>query len=150
MNRSQDERVAILKRLREMLERQRSRFQRYQTLMELQQAAIGDGDLEALDNQLVAERELLADLAAVHRVIVPLRDLIDRRGITLTEEVANLDRSVERLRSQVSRHHRSNRELLSRRTKELSERIEAVDLPRRPVRVFRRNDAAGGMIDLSL
>lgn len=147
-NATTEERVAVLKRLRSMLERQRTRFQRYLSLLELQQAAINDGDLGALDDRLAAERELLEDLKAVHRVIVPLRDLIHSRGIEITADVAQLDASVEKLRVRVTEHHTRNRELLSKATRELSERIDSIDLPRRPFRVYRPNDAAGGLIDV--
>ncbi len=67
--------VAVLKRLRAMLARQREKFDAYLRLLECEGEAIENGDSEKLLAQVEMEKSIIAEIFTLKRVIAPLESL---------------------------------------------------------------------------
>ena len=70
-----DQRVAVLKRFRELLASQRDKFRSYMDLLDHQKRDIESGDVDALVAHVEAEQGIVAEIFAVQKVIAPLEDL---------------------------------------------------------------------------
>ena len=70
-----DERVCVLKRLKELLQQQRTKFQEYLTVLEKQEVSIGDGDTNKLTVHTQLEENILHNLQSLQKVIVPMEEM---------------------------------------------------------------------------
>jgi hypothetical protein len=151
-----DQRIAALKRFREMLQAQRDRFREYLALLDKQQDVIVKGDTEALLSYVDLEEHILKDIFNIQKVIDPLerlyRDLAASGGAADTAgpaEAEGLKAAVERLRNEAAANAERNRNLLSGRMAEI--RSEIKDLRGNPYAARRSIYADSGaalMIDV--
>lgn len=70
-----DERVAILKRYKKLLEQQRSKFQEYLKVLENQQNSIVSENPENLFEHTVLEEQIIKNIESLQKVIVPMNEL---------------------------------------------------------------------------
>jgi chromosome segregation ATPase len=123
------QRVAVLKRFRELLQAQKDRFREYLTVLDKQQGTIEQGDTEALLAHVEREEHLLRDISNIQKVILPLEDLYH----TLTgpqhavdDETAGLKTALEGLKREAAARSERNRELLSVRMAEIRQEIKSL------------------------
>ncbi len=143
-----EERVALLKRFRQMLEIQRNKFREYLTVLEKQETAISDGNVDALEAQAVMEQQIVREILSVQKVVAPLDDMYQKAYPRRKEEITQLQSSLENLREQVLERNRLNRELLGRQRDELKTRIAALRIPKGTKSIYAK-DKGPGMIDIS-
>ena len=62
-----DERVCVLKRLKELLQQQRVKFQEYLTVLEKQEFSITDGDAQKLTAHTQLEENILNNLQSLQK-----------------------------------------------------------------------------------
>ena len=74
-NQELEERVAILKRLRFLLEQQRSKFKEYLTVLEKQQNSIDKEDSEALIKHSELEQQIVKNISNLQKVIIPMNKM---------------------------------------------------------------------------
>ncbi len=130
---------AILRRFRELLQQKRDTFQHYLLVLENQESDIERNDLSALEQHIRLETEVLEQLSAVSRVIVPLQKL----GIGAEEnDLAPLNASIETLRERIGEQHAKNRDQLSRKTEDLARRIDQLNIPLRARSVYSPGQSA--------
>src|SRR5574344_238330 len=91
------ERVAILKRFRELLEEQRSKFRQYLGALERQETAIRAGDVEAIVQHTEIEQAIVSQIQAIQKVMHPLEDMYrsaypDAQAYEIPELKTDLDR----------------------------------------------------------
>ena len=60
-----DERIAILKRFRKLLEEQRNKFREYLDVLEKQQSAIENGDTDAMLAHTELEQQIVANIGSL-------------------------------------------------------------------------------------
>lgn len=70
-----EERVAILKRFRKLLEQQRNKFQEYLIVLENQQGKIEVQDSEAMLAHAELENQIVENIASLQKVIVPMEGM---------------------------------------------------------------------------
>ena len=70
-----EQNIAVLKRLREMLVRQRERFQAYLGLLEAEESSIRNDEAEKLLAQVEIERTIISEIFTLKKVILPLETL---------------------------------------------------------------------------
>ena len=78
-----DERIAILKRFRKLLEEQRNKFREYLDVLEKQQSAIEKGDTEAMLAHTELEQQIVANIGSLQKVITPIEKLYEAKGVPL-------------------------------------------------------------------
>lgn len=120
------QRVAVLKRFRELLVQQRERFNDYLQVLDKQKEVIQKGDAEALLSHVELEEQIVADIYAIQKVVDPLEDLYkaaypDREG-----EVPKLKAALDDLKVEAVARSERNRDLLSKRMEELRTEIKAL------------------------
>lgn len=121
--RGQDE--AVVTRLRVMLERQRASFTEYLSLLEHEEVAIVEGDIEKLEHHIEVEKRIVAEILALRRVIEPLETMYTASADLDVPDIPalrdSLDRMNERVRERTARNRTLLRERIAATRVELSE-----------------------------
>jgi hypothetical protein len=130
------QRVAVLKRFRELLFKQRERFRDYLEALDKQKDVIEKGSAEDLIAHVEFEERIVADIFSIQKVINPLEDLY-RAGFPGREaEVPRLKAALEELKAEAIVRSERNKELLSKRMAEI--RSEIKNLRANPYAASRR------------
>lgn len=108
-----DERVAILKRFRQLLEEQRTKFREYLGILERQEAVIGSGDVDSIVRHTEVEQSIVSEIHTIQKVINPLEDMYREINPTADDsEIPRLQTDLARLKEDVLAQNEKNRELL--------------------------------------
>jgi DNA repair exonuclease SbcCD ATPase subunit len=132
-----EERVSILRRLREMLLRQREKFQGYLDSLEREESAIAGGDVERLQAQLTYEREVVAEIRALAKVIRPLEDLYQAAYPEREDTVPALQAALRKMGARVQERSARNRAALKAKMEDLRMEISGLRAWPRPRSPFR-------------
>jgi hypothetical protein len=115
-----EQNVAVLKRLRDMLARQREKFGAYLHLLECEGEAIEKGDSEKLLAQVEMEQSIIAEIFTLKKVIVPLESLYEAAYPAGSETtIPRLKSVVEAMGAEVLAHNRAHRQKLKERMEEM-------------------------------
>jgi hypothetical protein len=137
---SQDElsrRVAVLKRFRELLIKQRERFKDYLEVLDKQKNVIEKGSAEDLLAHVELEEQIVADIFSIQKVINPLEDMYRTSYPEKEAEVPQLKAALEELKAEAVLRSERNKELLSKRMAEI--RSEIKSLRNNPYAASRRS-----------
>jgi hypothetical protein len=133
------QRVAVLKRFRELLQAQRDRFRNYLTVLDKQKDLIETGSAEDLISHVELEEKIVADIFSIQKVIDPLEDMYHAlytenngvpknlglgAGLLETDDVPSLKSALEGLKTEAVIRSERNKDLLSRRMAELRSEIK--------------------------
>ncbi len=124
------ERVAVLKRFRELLVRQRDKFSDYMSVLDHQRSDIEKGDVDALVAHVDLEQGIVSEIFSVQKVIEPLEDMY--RAVYSGVEpdgVAELRSTLAELKDEVVVRNAENRALLKQRMDMLRHEIMSVNNP---------------------
>ena len=117
-NQELEERVAILKRLRFLLEQQRSKFKEYLTVLEKQQNSIDKEDSEALIKHSELEQQIVKNISNLQKVIVPMNKMYKTIAKTSNNlenpdaEISKIQNELADLQQKVLTQNKINRDLL--------------------------------------
>ena len=142
-----EEKIALLKRLREMLQRQREKFQGYLALLEQEESSIHSGDADTLLAQVEMEKSIIADIFSLKKVIEPLETLYQAAYPRTEQTVPRLKATLEKMSQQVIAHNEKNRMLLRARMDDL--RLEIASLRAWPRSAPSFSQAAPGLVDIT-
>ena len=118
------ERVTILRRLRETLSAQREKFRNYLALLEKEEEIIRKGDIERLESQVEVEQSIISDIFKLQRAMRPL-DVLYRKAYPMREKsIANLESSLENVKKRVLVKNEKNRLLLKEKMALLRQEIK--------------------------
>jgi len=144
------QRVAVLKRFRELLKAQRERFGAYLDALDKQQDVIQRGSAEDLLRHVELEEKIVADIYSIQKVIDPLETMYQsvkkNEKHPADEEVSGLKEALVGLKAEAVIRSERNRILLSKRMTEL--RSEIKGLRSNPYMRRRENAAAPTQIDI--
>jgi flagellar biosynthesis/type III secretory pathway chaperone len=115
--------ASVLKRLREMLLRQKDKFRQYLDLLEQEGSSIADGDTERLQVQLELEKILIGEIHTLHRVIEPLEDLYRAAYPKSEESIPALKAVLADMGAQMKERNAKNRAALRMKMEELKGEI---------------------------
>jgi hypothetical protein len=118
-----EQNIAVLKRLREMLVRQRERFQAYLELLEAEESSIRNDDAETLLAQVEIERTIIAEIFTLKKVILPLESLYQAAYPGTESTVPRLKAALETMGERIFAHNARNRRLLKDRMDRLRQEI---------------------------
>jgi hypothetical protein len=141
------QRVAIVRRFRDLLGQQRDRFRSYLSVLDKQRDIIESGDAGELLAQVELEEQIVADIFSIQKVIDPLENMyhalvVNGASSVSRDEVPNLKASLDELKDEAVVRSSRNRELLSKRMVAL--RAEITGLRNNPFAAqARRSDWSG-------
>ncbi len=142
-------RVAVLRRFRELLVRQRDRFRDYLEVLDKQKDVISTGDADALISHVELEEKIVADIYAIQKVVDPLEDLYRAAYPDKESEVPSLKTALKELQSEALARSERNRELLSTRMNEIRGEIRTLrGNPFATRRSVYANEGSASLIDL--
>ena len=134
------QRVAVIKRFKELLKSQRDRFQTYLEALDRQKDVIQSGTADDLLRHVELEEKIVADIFSIQKVIDPLEEMyksvkvespinsVAKPGVKETgeEEVISLKVALDGLKAEAVIRSQRNRELLSKRMAELRSDINSL------------------------
>ncbi len=130
-----NERVAILRRFRILLEQQRSKFQEYLNVLEKQEGAISKEDTNAIISHAELEQQVVAGIKNLQKVIVPMSEIYKSSAQNATSEndksVESIQNELEKLQDKVLAQNQKNRELLKKHLVQIRSQIENFKNPYR-------------------
>ncbi|HZK20043.1 MAG TPA: flagellar biosynthesis protein FlgN [Treponemataceae bacterium] len=106
------ERIAVLRRLKKLLQAQRQKFRDYLEVLELQEKSFSSKDMpdtEALIAHSELEQQIVQNIHNLQKVILPLENMCYD---TNTEKIPTLKADLSRLQKQVLQQNEKNRTLL--------------------------------------
>lgn len=145
-----EQRVAVLRKLKENLLLQREKFNSYLNILEQEKKSIETGTVDHLQAQVALEESIVAEIYQVQRVIDPLEAIYKHTlGPDDQEEVVDLKSSLETLRQQVLEKNTQNRRLLSTKMEEVRQEILKIRRPRKGRSLYGSQDQVSGRIDIN-
>ena len=135
------QRVAVIKRFKELLKAQRDRFQAYLNALDKQKDVIQMGTTDELLHYVELEEKIVSDIFSIQKVIDPLEKMYHSArtdtpqkgsqasaGVKAedTQEVSGLKEALEGLKAEAVVRSERNRELLSKRMAELRAEIKSL------------------------
>lgn len=111
-----DERKAILRRFRTLLEEQRNKFREYLNVLEKQQNSIATENAENLLTHTEIEKQVVSNLTNLQKVIVPMTKMYNtingKMDVQEDEEISKIQGELSDLKSKVLKQNEINQELL--------------------------------------
>ena len=141
------QRVALLRKLKDTLQAQRDRLARYLTLLERQEATIRSGDVDGIVRLAELETGLLREIAAIQKVLGPLEELYAEFYPDGELQIPPLRTAVNELHNSVLRRNRSNRDLLRARLDRVRGELETARSHSGPRSLYA--DAEPSIVDIS-
>jgi hypothetical protein len=131
-NRAQEEisqeevvqRVAILRRFKELLVQQRDRFHQYLTVLDKQKDDIENGSAEDLLAHVELEEKIVANIFSIQKVIDPLEAMYNASFPQRESDVPSLKTALQDLQTEAVTRSNRNKELLSKRMAEIRSEIK--------------------------
>jgi len=133
-------RIAVIKRFKELLQAQRDRFQTYLHALDKQKDVIEKGTTEELLQYVEMEERIVTDIFSIQKVIDPLEKMYQAAKVDTPPksssrseelhsgggEVASLKKALDGLKTEAVFRSERNRELLSKRMAELRSEIKTL------------------------
>ena len=133
-----DERVALLRKFRNLLEQQRNKFQEYLTVLEKQQDSIAKENPENLIAHTELEQQVVKNIANLQKVIVPMSKLYKAQlPMAHTAEdssIAQIQNELNDLQTRVLKQNQINRDLLREHIESIRSQIENFKNPYKNIR----------------
>ena len=134
-----NERVAILRRFRSLLEEQRGKFREYLTVLEKQQDSITSENPENLLAHTELEQQVVKNIASLQKVIVPMAKMYhagNNSAASAAEdaEIAKLQNDLSDLQDRVLKQNAINRDLLRVHIEQLKSQIAGFKNPYKNVK----------------
>ena len=148
-----EERVAILKRLKTLLEQQRNKFKEYLNVLEKQQNSIDAEDSEALIKHSELEQQIASNIISLQKVIKPIEVMCNDTfsGVPDLGEIPQLQADLQNLQQQVLDRNKKNRDLLQVHIGQLKDRLSSMKNPYRNARsVYAQSSGVATRINISI
>lgn len=149
-----DERTAILRRFRSLLEQQRDKFREYLRVLESQSKVIQEENTQSLLAHTELEQQIASHIISLQKVIKPMELMYQERISKGRGDVADipvLQADLERLQRQVLERNQSNRNLLKLHMSQIKERMSTVTNPYRHNKsVYAQSAQVASMVNISI
>lgn len=146
-----NERIAILKRYRTLLEQQRNKFQEYLNVLEKQSDAIAGHSVEKAAVHSQIEDQLVSQLAHLQKVISPMEKLYEEKHVSAmafdNDPIPDLKNELNRLKERVLTQNYQNREMIQERLIETKPVVQNFRNPYSKARsIYARQDQSAQLI----
>ncbi|MDR0785960.1 MAG: flagellar biosynthesis protein FlgN [Treponema sp.] len=140
------ERVAVVKRFRELLREQRERFSNYLDVLDKQKVVVEKGNAEDILSHIEIEEKMLSDIFSIQKALAPLEPLYRTSVKTVkAPDVAEIQSALENLKTEAVQKVKQNRDILGIRMSELKKQMEVLrnnPYARRSVRFMAGDNAS--------
>ena len=131
-----NERIQILKKFRQLLEQQRTKFQEYLKVLEAQESKINEENAGALLAHSELEAQIVKGIGSLQKVIVPMQDLVTRTHAATynpadAKPIEDIKAELAKLQGQVLKQNEKNRNLLKFHMAQVKEQIQEFKNPYR-------------------
>lgn len=123
-----NERVAILRRLKSLLEEQRGKFREYLTVLEKQQDSITSENPESLLAHTELEQQVVKNIANLQKVIVPMSKMY-KANAGNDASIQKIQNELSDLQDKVLKQNAINRDLLKVHIEQLRAQIAGFKNP---------------------
>ena len=123
-----NERVAILRRLKSLLEEQRVKFREYLTVLEKQQDSITAENPESLLAHTELEQQVVKSIASLQKVIVPMSKMYKAKAGD-DASIQKIQNELSDLQDKVLKQNAINRDLLKVHIEQLRAQIAGFKNP---------------------
>lgn len=148
-----DERTALLKRFRSLLEQQRTKFREYLRVLEEQEKTIQNEDSESLLVHTELEQQIASNIISLQKVIKPIETMYNESFAdgSPTHEIPHLQADLQSLQQQVLERNKRNRELLQVHIGQIKERLSTMKNPYRNARsVYAQSAQVASRVNISI
>jgi hypothetical protein len=144
-----DRRVGVLRRFRELLVEQRSKFERYLTVLDHERGDIESGDVDRLVAHVELEEQIVSEIFTFQKVIDPLEDLY-RSSFRGSEDsdLPSIKLALSELKDEVARRSSENRGLLNVRMEAIRSEIASLRKPFASRPSVYAESGSGALVDL--
>ena len=147
-----DQRVAVLKRFKALLQEQRKKFSDYLVVLETQERSINEENIDALVHHTELEQSIIGDIFTIQKVIDPIEEMY-RLGMPDKDdtEVVRLKSDLNKLQSQVMDQNQKNRELLQSRMADLRQEMISIKPDYRySKQALSKQEISASLVDISI
>ncbi len=123
-----NERVAVLKKFKSLLEKQRNKFKEYLTVLEKQEGSIINEDAESLLAHTELEEEVVKNIMNLKKVIVPMNELYQKLNSS-TDNCEIIQNELQDLEKKVLKQNEKNRDLLKTHITEIKHQLAGIKNP---------------------
>ena len=148
-NQEIEERVKILKKLRDSLLNQRSKFQQYLEVLEHQEQDILENDIEKLQHHSELEKAIVHEIFTFQKVVDPLEEMYRAAYPAQEPEIPKLRTTLEKMKAQVIERSKQNQDLLHRKMEEIRGEIQGIKKMRKNRSVYGGSANTSSMIDIT-
>lgn len=124
-----DQRIAVLRRYRRMLELQRERLQDYLALIDTRERAVRAGDVDSLEQYTQAEQGVIKGIMAVQRCLEPLADMYRQAAPEGSPDIDELHERLEGLRRKILARNEESLGLLKGQMDQIRTEITGLRVP---------------------
>ena len=133
-----DERVALLRKFRSLLEQQRNKFQEYLNVLEKQQDSIASENTESLIAHTELEQQVVQNIASLQKVIVPMQKMykaaVPMAHTAEDNSITQIQNELNTLQDKVLKQNQINRDLLRNHIETIRNQIQNFKNPYKNVR----------------
>ncbi len=147
-----DQRVAVLKRFKKLLQEQRNKFNEYLVVLETQQRSISEENIDAIVHHTELEQEIIGDIFTIQKVIDPIEKMYKLSYPEKSDsEVLKLKTDLDQLQVRVLDQNKRNRELLQSRMSDLKEEILSINSNYSyQSKAFAKEEVRASLLDISV
>ena len=148
-----DERVALLRRFRSLLEQQRNKFQEYLTVLEKQNDSITSQNAESLLAHTELEQQVVRNISNLQKVIVPMQKMYKASvPMAHTDEELSINKiqnELTDLQNKVLKQNQINRDLLRVHIETIRNQIQNFKNPYKNVRsVYAKPQQVASLVEV--
>ena len=148
-----DERVALLRKFRSLLEQQRNKFREYLNVLEKQQDSIAKENPENLIAHTELEQQVVKNIANLQKVIIPMSKMYKASvPMAHTAEDSNIQaiqNELNDLQSRVLKQNQINRDLLRQHIESIRQQIQSFKNPYKNIKsVYSQPQRVASLVEV--
>ena len=148
-----DERVALLRKFRSLLEQQRNKFQEYLTVLEKQQDSITKENPENLIAHTELEQQVVKNIANLQKVIIPMSKMykasVPMAHTNEDSDIRQIQNELNDLQSRVLKQNQINRDLLREHIESIRTQIQNFKNPYKNIKsVYAQPQRVASLVEV--
>ena len=148
-----DERVALLRKFRSLLEQQRNKFREYLTVLEKQQDSITKENPENLIAHTELEQQVVRNIANLQKVIVPMSKMykasVPMAHTAEDSNIIKIQNELNDLQTRVLKQNQINRDLLREHIESIRTQIQNFKNPYKNIKsVYAQPQRVASLVEV--